>query len=527
MKFFRSFILIICLISIPAFLFANPIKIVCVGNSITFGAGVENHEKNSYPKQLQYLLGDGYDVLNAGRSATTLLSEGDFPYISCEQFAESLEFNPDIIIIKLGTNDSKPQNAIKLDRFKSDYQVLIDTYRHLPSNPRIILATPVRCYLGDEHFSTPALEQKIIPVIEELAYENGLEILNLYSLFPAQWEHHYMPDHLHPSSIGAGMIARKAYEMVTSPADDYDITKALCCEKMWDESFHGYAGAKYKFKGVESTVIRPKRVAPGRPWVIRARFWGHEPQADIDLLEKGFHITYCDVADLYGAPEAMERWDNFYIRMASSGLNRKVVLEGMSRGGLPVYNWAARNPEKVACIYADAPVMDIKSWPMGEGEYAGAETETRQMMKAYGFTSRQQALDWQGNPVDHAEIMAKSGIPMLHVVGDKDNVVPVAENTALFEERVKSFGGHITVIHKPETGHHPHSLNVPKPIVDFILNATGRKINYCVIPVPGNEFRSGAGWVEGKEWHAVSEEISAVAAREKPDLLLIGNSITQ
>lgn len=94
--------------------------------------------------------------------------------------------------------------------------------------------------------------------------------------------------------------------------------------------------------------------------MIRARFWGHEPQTDIALLEHGFHIVYCDVADLYGSDKAVQRWNSFYKRMVKAGFNKKVALEGMSRGGLIVYNWAAQNPEKVACIYADAPVMDFK-----------------------------------------------------------------------------------------------------------------------------------------------------------------------
>ena len=101
---------------------------------------------------------------------------------------------------------------------------------------------------------------------------------------------------------------------------------------------------------------------------MRARFWGHQPQTDIALLEQGFHIAYCDVADMYGADIAVKRWNKLYAKMVTEGFHKKVVLEGMSRGGLIVYNWAAQNTDKVACIYADAPVMDIKSWPMGRGD---------------------------------------------------------------------------------------------------------------------------------------------------------------
>ena len=176
----------------------------------------------------------------------------------------------------------------------------------------------------------------------------------------------------------------------------------------------------------------------------------------------------------------------------------------MSRGGLIVYNWAAKNPDKVACIYADAPVMDITSWPMGKGTSEGSAEDTRRMMEVYGFGSEQEAAEWKGNPLDHAGRIARAGIPVLHVAGDADTVVPVAGNT-----------------------HHPHSLNNPEPIVKFILQATGRYGNPCTQAVPGNEFRSAAGWKEGSEWHTVERDIEESLQGRQLKLLLLGNSITQ
>ncbi|MFR3710846.1 MAG: alpha/beta hydrolase family protein [Phocaeicola plebeius] len=213
------------------------------------------------------------------------------------------------------------------------------------------------------------------------------------------------------------------------------------------------------------------------------------------------------MADLYGSDKATERWDRFYRYLRKHGFHRKAVLEGMSRGGLIVYNWAAKNPDKVACIYADAPVMDITSWPMGKGSSEGSAEDTRRMMEVYGFGSEQEAAEWKGNPLDHAGRIARAGIPVLHVVGDADTVVPVAENTAVFEAEMKRLGAPVKVIHKPGIGHHPHSLNNPEPIVKFILQATGRYGNPCTQAVPGNEFRSAAGWkraANGIPWNATS-----------------------
>ena len=133
----------------------------------------------------------------------------------------------------------------------------------------------------------------------------------------------------------------------------------------------------------------------------------------------------------------------------------RMILEGMSRGGLIVYNWAAANPEKVAAIYADAPVMDFKSWPKINPT----------IKKAYGFRNQKEAEAYRKNPVDNLKPLARAGIPIIHVVGMTDKVVPVSENTQLAEKRYKEFGGTLKVIRKKDVGHHPHSLKDPSPIV--------------------------------------------------------------
>lgn len=141
----------------------------------------------------------------------------------------------------------------------------------------------------------------------------------------------------------------------------------------------------------------------------------------------------------------------------------------MSRGGLAIYNWAAQNPDKVHCVYADAPVCDFKSWPAGFGTGSGSAGSWNTCKAAYGFTSDAEASAYGGNPVDNMHPLATAGIPVLHVVGDADTVVPVAENTALVESSYNTIGGWIKVIHKPGVGH-VHGLADPTPIVDFILN---------------------------------------------------------
>ncbi len=235
-------------------------------------------------------------------------------------------------------------------------------------------------------------------------------------------------------------------------------------------AWHGFDRYDFPVDSRKCIVITPKKVADGKPWIWRARFFGHEPQADIALLNHGFHVVYCDVSNLFGSPQAVEHWNNFYVYLTEKhGFSKKCALEGMSRGGLIIYNWAAANPDKVSCIYGDAPVCDIKSWPGGKGKGTGSEPTWQACLKVFGLTE-EKALHFKGNPIDHLEPIAKAGIPLLNVVGDADNVVPVAENTAVLADRYRKLGGSITVINKPGVGHHPHSLKDPSRIVDFVLS---------------------------------------------------------
>ena len=455
--------------------FAQKTKIACIGNSITFGHGIKDRENFHYPAQLQRYLGNDYEVVNFGVSATTMLLKGDFPYVTTEQYKQSLAFLPDIVIIKFGTNDTKSKNWKYREDFIKDYQAFIDSYRNLSSHPKIILLTPIRCFLPltDWDIRGDYVEQYVRPMIEELAYTNKIDIVNMFNVLGDHWDYDLLPDKLHPSALGAGSMALKLYQHIKMDGNDL-AGQTLGIPFLKDAkpfNFHGYQGYEFMNDGVACKIVVPKVEAKGKPWIWRARFWGHEPQTEIDLLERGFYVAYCDVADLYGSDKAVKRWDAFYKLMTKAGFSKKVALEGMSRGGLIVYNWAAKNPKKVACIYADAPVMTLQSWPLGMASNPGYRKDVEKMMQEYGFKSEAEARQWNKNPMDHAGILAKAGIPILHVVGDVDETVPYRDNTEIFEAKMQRLGAPIQVIHKPAVAHHPHSLNNPQPIVDFILKA--------------------------------------------------------
>lgn len=389
-----------------ASLLSAKIKIACVGDSITFGAGVAERAKNCYPAQLDVLLGDDYEVKNFGVSGATMLEKGDKPYMKTKAYKSSLAFQPDIVIIKLGTNDSKPQNWKHKDSFSESTKKLISSYQKLTSSdgkkPRIILCKPAPVIgAGRWGITEEVTRGEVAKQIETIALVSKLELIDLH--IPLRDNPELIPDTVHPNAAGAKRIAKHIHRYLMMPRDsDFDLD--------WRgimKNFHGYEMMdginKLSFK-----VVSPRVAAKGKPWIWRARFWGHQPQFDIQMLELGYHIVYCDVADLFGAPSAVARWDECYKLTQEWGLAPKPVLEGMSRGGLIIHNWAVANPDKVAGIIGDNCVMDFKSWPAGFGASKGSSGDWKKCKAAYGFKTDDQAKTYLQNPVDTVQELKKS-----------------------------------------------------------------------------------------------------------------------
>ena len=233
--------------------------------------------------------------------------------------------------------------------------------------------------------------------------------------------------------------------------------------------WEGYACYEGPIDGRACKLVLPDEPDPRQRWAWRAVFFGDFPGVDLELVRRGFALAYMDVSDHYGCPAAVEHWDAFY-RWATGtlGLHPRPALIGLSRGGLMVYNWAARHPDQTGCIYGDAPVMDFRSWPGGKGAAPGSPQDWQKCLQAYGLRESE-ALAYPLNPIDNLASLARLRVPIIHVCGTADEVVPVAENTAIAASRYSELGGEMTVILKGGAGHHPHGLEIPTPVVEFIL----------------------------------------------------------
>ena len=204
-------ILLLALLSIMTAHAAEPIKVACVGDSITQGSGAQKGK--SYPAQLQALLGEGYQVGNFGVSGRTLLKQGDFPYWKENKYKAALAMEPAIVIIMLGTNDTKPQNWKFEAEFDADYRELVKSFQSLKSRPKVFVCRPVPVP-GKGNFGINEENiQKEIPRVDALAKELGCGVIDMHAAlekFPEM-----LPDRVHPNTAGAGEMAKAAAKAIT------------------------------------------------------------------------------------------------------------------------------------------------------------------------------------------------------------------------------------------------------------------------------------------------------------------------
>lgn len=203
----------------------------------------------------------------------------------------------------------------------------------------------------------------------------------------------------------------------------------------------GFEKVSFRFEDRDAWFIKPRQPAKGNPWVWRAHFPDWHTDIDSILVSRGFHIAYINTNNLFASPEAMLVWNRFYNYLtAQKQFAPKVALEGVSRGGLYVYGWAKRNPSKVNIIYAEAPVCDPKSWPGGKGTGIGSADDWEKW-KTIMQRTEADFSDFRDIPLNDLEGLAAYKVPVVHVIGLNDKVVPNAENTYPLIEKYIKLGG--------------------------------------------------------------------------------------
>lgn len=186
------------------------IKVAAVGDSNTFGAGVifDHRDRNSYPAQLQVLLGSRYQVLNYGLSGRTLLDSGDWPYRDNEFAGITKAIDPDIVLIMLGSNDAKPHNW-NAPEYERQLAALVSSYTNLSSHPDVYLMTPPAAYANAMGINGQVVRNEIVPIVLRVASRTGTPVVDVFSATNGREQD--FPDGVHPNAAGYRIIADAVY----------------------------------------------------------------------------------------------------------------------------------------------------------------------------------------------------------------------------------------------------------------------------------------------------------------------------
>ncbi len=232
------------------------------------------------------------------------------------------------------------------------------------------------------------------------------------------------------------------------------------------KSYKGFEHREFYFNGHLANVIMPKNDNGRKKWIWRAEFLGAYDSVDVAMLEKGYYLVNYSISNMYGCPAAVELMKKFRDFLVDElGFEQKTILIGVSRGGLYSVNFAIKYPSLVNALYLDAPVLDISSWP---GNYQRQTKEFLECVDVYGFDEKSFAEYCNQLPNRFKQLL-DAKMPIAIIAGDSDDVVPHTENCQRLVDYYKENGGEYVYILKEGCGHHPHSMDNPDQVVEFLL----------------------------------------------------------
>jgi acyl-CoA thioesterase-1 len=328
------------------------VKVACVGDSITAGVG-SSSALHSYPGLLAAELGPKYDVENFGESGATLLKKGDSPYWLRPGLDRSKDFQPDVVVIMLGTNDSKPQNWSDMADFKGDYSALVDLYASLPSHPRIYVCTPPPVLKSVYGIREEQVEYEI-PIIRQVAAEKNATVIDVYSAMGSDMA--TSSDGVHPNDSGYVLLATAVYEGLTGAPiiQPFGGTRFYQSTTAWITSRTPGAVVRYTLNGPSPTVgsaIYTRPLVLSTTTIVKAQTFSNdgkalgsvgtatftlltEHPAQIVDTSPGLNYSYYEktlsqISDLTGAsPEANGHVDGFSLDAHRRDTNFGFVFTG-------------------------------------------------------------------------------------------------------------------------------------------------------------------------------------------------------
>lgn len=237
------------------------------------------------------------------------------------------------------------------------------------------------------------------------------------------------------------------------------------------ENWNGFQAKTFSFEGHEAIIVFPNDKNKCRNLAIKTEYWDAFPNAvEIDLLKNGFHLCYIKNNNRWATDDDLSRKARFIKFLQTKyKLCNKCVPIGMSCGGLIAIKLAAKFPELVSCLYLDAPVVNYMSCPCGFGIGERLGNDFSEILNALGLKNISELLLYRDTPLDNLPELVENKIPIVMVAGDSDKTVPYIENGIAIEKIYKDNNLPIEIFIKKGCDHHPHGLENPQPVIDFIL----------------------------------------------------------
>ena len=276
-----------------------PVKVACIGDSITYGFGIDDRDANSYPAVLQSLLGQCYDVRNFGNSARVMSGTGDLPYMNEPMYADVKAFLPDVVLIMLGTNDTKPYNW-NAEQFEKDCKLMVKEMKSLDSHPDIFLCYPPTVARDQWGINEKGVVQDVMPIIDRVAAGAWLDVIDTHS--PTQnmpWN--YLEDGVHPNAEGAAVIARTVAQALR--ANGYGETPGKRVLFIGDSVTDGeWGGGKARPSAERNHYDYNHVLGHGFPEMCAARCLADFPQGEMRFYNRGISGNTL--------PTLAQRWDS-------------------------------------------------------------------------------------------------------------------------------------------------------------------------------------------------------------------------
>ena len=236
-----------------------------------------------------------------------------------------------------------------------------------------------------------------------------------------------------------------------------------------ESTWNGFRRLDFEFEGYPATLVLPKVAHPARRLAMKMEYFNAFPNTEIAMLEAGYHLCYLKNRSRWGTDDDCERKMKFINFLADEfGTARKIVTVGMSCGGFHSVCFASRYPDYVSFLYLDAPLLTFFSTAPQRLQREGKTVRWPEVEKAWGFATYAEAYAYNDQPIHRLGTLAAHNLPVGLIYGGSDEVVPPCENADILLELYQSKGAPIRAWFRSSYGHHPHGLDNPGELLEYI-----------------------------------------------------------